>query len=65
MDPNANLGEQIRLAARIITAFDEGRHIADGDAARLAELVHALDQWIRTGGFVPVRWQQNEEDANA
>jgi len=30
----------------------------DPDAARLAELVIALDEWLRRGGFLPVPWQR-------
>lgn len=35
-------------------------HIAGSleDAARLAELVLALNEWIMRGGFLPVPWQK-------
>jgi hypothetical protein len=53
MDPNANLKEQLELAKRLI---DDN---TDQDAAyRLAELVLALDEWIRKGGFLPEAWDK-------
>lgn len=48
MDPNANLEEQLRLAEAILDEGEEGN--------RLAELVLALDEWIRRGGFLPEAW---------
>lgn len=48
MDPKANLEEQRTLAAAILKGEDD-----DGDAERLAELVEALDQWRRGGGYDP------------
>ena len=48
MDPNANWAETIRLARDILNDPD-----ADADAARLAELVEALDGWISKGGYLP------------
>ena len=52
MDPNANLAEQRRIAARMIEN-DEDRPLL---AYRLAELVEALDEWITNGGFLPSAW---------
>jgi len=49
VDPNANLAEQLELARELVD--DE-----NPDAARLAELVIALDEWIARGGFLPLRW---------
>lgn len=66
MDPNANLKEQLDIARRILKVWDDCN--ADGTltagqrdfiadkSGRLAELVEALDGWMRTGGFCPVRW---------
>ena len=55
MDHNANLNEQIEIAQRLT---DEDFHASlPGDAHRLAELVLALDDWLRRGGFVPRRWE--------
>ena len=57
MDPDANLAEQAKLARRILAADDAGDY-ADHDASRLAELVEALDEWIRRGGFLPQAWKR-------
>lgn len=66
MDPKANLSEQLALAAEIIEIIygrssygvlsDEDRDEVVENAARLAELVQALDGWLRRGGFLPKRW---------
>jgi hypothetical protein len=60
MDPAANLKEQRELAAKIIEDVDregewsrEGLEETASDAERLAELVQALDEWRRNGGFDP------------
>ena len=50
MDPNANLAEQIELAQMIV---DGSVHDHRDAADRLAELVLALDEWRRKGGFDP------------
>ena len=52
MDPSTNLAEQIRLAEAITDG--EGTEMA---YLRLAELVLALNGWIRMGGFLPKDWQ--------
>lgn len=58
MDPNANLTEQREIASRILKAglADIDPH----DADRLAELVVALDSWLRVGGFMPADWTSQE-----
>lgn len=73
MDPDANLIEQ-RQTTRAITALvdacaDDGTftpaqllelsHLA----ARLADLVEALDGWITGGGFLPARWERGQQHA--
>lgn len=65
MDPNANLEEQLRLAMGIIKSVDSGDFDEDlvFDAERLAELVEALDGWIRGGGFLPRCWKKEVADA--
>ena len=55
MDPDANLAEQLELANRIL-ACGAGE-MEDGELERLAELVEALDEWIKSGGFLPEAWQ--------
>jgi hypothetical protein len=67
MDPNANLREQRELAKEILhiqdncSAFGEFTYNQEQDliqhAQRLAELVEALDGWIKKGGFLPDNWQ--------
>lgn len=52
MDPNAARSKMIELANRIIA---EGAVITDG-AVELAEAVHDLDEWLRSGGFLPSAW---------
>src|SRR5579863_5967037 len=53
MDTKANLKEQLELAREIIR-LDDNEQLADfTDTARLAELVLALDEWMRDGGFSP------------
>lgn len=55
MDVNANLTELLRLSADVITATDHGVLDAE-DAARAAELVLALNEWITRGGSLPSAW---------
>lgn len=61
MDPNANIREQLELA-REVQDVCESQDAVDAnkmpdlmDVARLAELVLALDEWRRNGGFDPYR----------
>ena len=60
MDPNANLYEQIKCATRIMHAADTAGDAVSDDAYRLAELVTALDGWIRKGGFLPTQWERGK-----
>jgi hypothetical protein len=63
MDPQANIKRQRELAANIIGRVDAGPHVGqseedhryqlDAEADELAELVLALDEWRRKGGFDP------------
>lgn len=48
LDPDANLKEQRELAKKILDR-DDGNY----EAAALAELVLALDEWRKAGGFDP------------
>lgn len=57
MDPDANLREQLEIATEIIAASDEDEGISEVEAVRLAELMIALDEWIRRGGFLPDAWR--------
>ena len=56
MDPDANLNEQLVIAMTMLDK--ESEHIDTGDAVRLAELVLALDEWLRRGGFLPKQWRK-------
>lgn len=58
MDPNANLQEQLDIAAAILESVDAEEGIDVDDAARLAELVEALHGWISGGGFLPSAWRK-------
>jgi hypothetical protein len=68
VDPNANLREQRECAKGLNSlrdgVADDGRYtVAElaaigGYAMRLAELVEALDEWIKSGGFLPEDWQR-------
>lgn len=63
MDPDVNLEEQRKLAARLIAQIDSepADDVIDlDDVDRLIELVQALDQWISRGGFLPQAWQKKE-----
>jgi len=56
MDPDANWQEAIRLAWRIQEAASKatsGVVLLNQEAARLADLVLALDDWASSGGFPP------------
>lgn len=63
MDPNENLKSQLELAAKIVKDWENhgpsvhDYSIDEEEAAKLAELVLALDEWIsRKGGFLPESW---------
>lgn len=58
MDPTANLKEQHDLAIKMQNDYEEedGNGIDQDDAYRLAQLVHALDEWLRNKGFLPAQW---------
>jgi hypothetical protein len=64
MDPNANLREQLELARADwgVSEFDKLEPFnvdrLHTEHLRLQELVLALDEWIRKGGFLPAAWQR-------
>lgn len=49
MDPHANLEEQLAISGSVLATEDEW----PDEAVRLAELVVALHEWRRGGGFDP------------
>lgn len=59
MDPNANLKEQLELAAGLAdgSAYASDPDYAARDGQRLAELALELHSWIRKGGFLPAAWE--------
>jgi len=54
MDPNRSLREMLEMAQRI--AFDPYDRY-DAETVRLAELVIALDEWIRKQNVLPSAWR--------
>lgn len=63
MDPNANLEEQRKLAKWLLIQLSTDKAMlaefdSADEAARLAELVQALDEWLSGGGFLPKDWNK-------
>ena len=58
MDPNTNLDEQLMISDRILA----GESVGSPEITRLAELIRALDRWICNGGFLPLAWDEPEQD---
>lgn len=58
MDPNVNLREQRELAEQIACAAHNDAPAADvaDMGERLADLVQALDAWLRLAGTLPDAW---------
>ena len=62
MDPDANLAEQLTIARNLQQMVDDDRQESieyREDAARLADLVIALNTWISGGGFLPAPWHNH------
>jgi hypothetical protein len=55
MDPNATLREMREIAERITFGPNDSR---DEETIRLAELVVAIDLWIRGKGALPSAWNR-------
>lgn len=55
MDPEKNLEQQVNMAATILRLVDGDLDVTV-EAARLAELVLAMNDWISRGGVIPKRW---------
>jgi hypothetical protein len=62
MDPDANWQEATVLAGHMIANSEKPPHVPPdhNDALRLAELVVALDGWLKNGGFPPKAWKKSE-----
>ena len=66
MDPDANLKDQLKTAREIIAIWNEAdtdgnltlsqQEICADKAEVLSDLVIALDEWLKKGGFPPKRW---------
>jgi hypothetical protein len=52
MDPNETLERMVQSANEVV--------VGDGKGERLAELVLAMDGWLRKGGFLPKDWQHKD-----
>ena len=57
MDPMANVTEQLEIANEILDGpgDDPNAPTYSDEVVRLAELVLALDEWRRKGGFDPYK----------
>lgn len=56
MDPDANWQEQCELYKAMLDARNKTHDELISKGTRLAELVEAMDVWIRGGGFLPAAW---------
>lgn len=66
MDPDANLKEQLELAHEIQELWDQDEEVPDTEeiaikGERLAELVLALHEWRKSGGFDPYTEPSTED----
>ncbi len=57
MDPDAALAE-MRDISKALTEAKDLNSDSLTDAARLAELVMGLDEWILRGGYLPEDWRK-------
>jgi hypothetical protein len=63
MDPNENIREQLQLARRFVLMEERSKDTViydESEVCRLAELVIALDEWQRKGGFSPYATQETK-----
>lgn len=56
MDPDACVDQLVGIAQSMLADPD---HASEHDVERLAELVCALDGWLRRGGAWPQRWTED------
>jgi hypothetical protein len=56
MDPNAALEELRKLIAEAAASSSETTDEIVDRLDTIAELVHALDEWLSRGGFLPAAW---------
>lgn len=61
VDPDSNWAEALRTARAILRgSWDVSYSQLELDAQRLADLVLALNDWVRSGGFPPKVFQQKK-----
>ena len=71
MDPDENLKEQRELTTLLLIepgefGFTDAEIISRDQATeRLVELVRALDEWLKRGGFLPAAWEHGKQAALA
>lgn len=53
MDPQASIDEAVRLSRSLLAAFDRDEELDDLDAARLAELLLSVVEWLSRSGLSP------------
>lgn len=53
MDPDETLSRMRALAEGLA----EGEPLSISEGYELADLIGALDQWLRRGGFLPEAWK--------
>lgn len=59
MDPNATLTHLRAMAQDVLRQIDvDGEGVSTVDVEELASMVQNLDQWIRSGGFLPTDWEK-------
>lgn len=64
MDPNATRARMIEKANVLLGQFSVNAEVDNTDAVELAEAVHDLDEWLRSGGFFPKEWKPEVHWAN-
>lgn len=60
IDPTANLEEQLQLSKQILSDAETENATVEAlqeDLIELAQLVVALDDWLRKEGALPKQWQ--------
>jgi len=60
MDPNVIHSTMMTLVHKLLVTLEENVPASEIDdtALELANEVHELDGWLRSGGFLPKAWQR-------
>jgi hypothetical protein len=56
MCPDSNLREQRELIRKLTIQENRGKPFNSDDVSRLVELAYSLDEWLTSGGHLPVGW---------